>query len=48
MRSGLDLLDYVNILLPKDINDAYNTLDINVEDMMAEDDVMEYLYLDQW
>ena len=47
IRSWLDLLDSANISIPEDINDAYNSLDIDLEDMMAEDDVMEYLYLDQ-
>ena len=41
------LLDSVNIPIPKDINDAYDTLDINLDDMMANDDVIEYLYLDK-
>ena len=26
----------------------YNTLDINLEEIVAEDDVIEYLYLDEW
>jgi hypothetical protein len=47
IRSWVDLLDNVNIPLPEDINDAYNSLDINLEEMMAEDDVIEYLYLDK-
>ena len=42
----LDLLDNVIIPLPK-VNDAYNSLDISLEEMMAEDDVIEYLYLDK-
>ena len=47
IRSWLDLLDSANISIPEDINDAYNSLDIDLEDMVAEDDVMEYLYLDK-
>ena len=47
IRSWLDLLDSANISIPEDINDAYDSLNIDLEDMMAEDDVMEYLYLDK-
>ena len=47
IRSWVDLLDNVNIPLPEDINDAYNSLDINLEEMTTEDDIIEYLYLDK-
>ena len=46
--SRLDLLDNGNIPRHEDINDAYNNLDINLDEMMVEDDVIEYLYLDKW
>ena len=48
IRSWLDLLDSANISIPEDINDAYHSLNIDLENTMAEDDVMEYLYLDKW
>ena len=41
IRSGIDLLDSVNIPIPEDINDAYDTLEINLEEIIAEDDVIE-------
>ena len=47
IRSWLDLLDSANISIPEDINDAYDSLNIDLEDLMAEDDVMEYLYLNK-
>ena len=46
--SWIDLLHSVNIPIPEDINDAYDTLEINLEEIIAEDDVIEYLYLDKW
>ena len=47
IRSWLNLLDNLNIPLPKYFNDAYNnSIDINLKEMMVEDDVIEYLYLD--
>ena len=46
--SWLDLLDSVNIPVPEDTDDAYNCLEINLEEMMVEDEVIEYLYLDKW
>ena len=45
IRSWLDLLDSANISIPEDINDAYNSLDVNLEEMMIEDDVIKYLNL---
>ena len=42
------MLDSVDIFIPNDINYAYDNLDINFKDMMAKDDVMEYLQLDMW
>ena len=47
IRYWLDLLDDANILIPKYINDVYNNLDIDLDDMMSLDDVMEYVYLDK-
>jgi hypothetical protein len=47
LRSWIDLLDSINIPIPEDINDAYDTLNINLEEIIAEDDVIEYLYLDK-
>ena len=45
IQSWLALLGNVNILLYEDINDAYNSLDVNLEEMMIEDDVIKYLNL---
>ena len=47
IRFWLDLLHNVNIPLPEDFNDACNSLDINLKDTMAKDDVIECLYLDK-
>ena len=47
IRSWLGLFDNVNIPLPEDINDAYTSLDINLEETMTLDDVIEYLYSDK-
>ena len=40
IRSWLDLLSNINIPLLEDFNDAYNSLDINLEEMIAKDDVI--------
>ena len=42
IRSWIDLLDSINIPIPQDINDAYESLEINLEEIIAEDDVIEY------
>ena len=47
IRSWIDLLDSINIPIPQDINDAYESLEINLEEIIVEDDVIEYLYLDK-
>ena len=47
IRSWIDLLDSINIPIPQVINDAYESLEINLEEIIVEDDVIEYLYLDK-
>ena len=47
IRSWLDLLDGAKISIPKDINDAYNSFNIDHEQMRVEDDLVEYLWLDK-
>ena len=46
IRSWLDLLDGVGIPLPNDINEAFESLDIDIEGMIVEDEVAEYLFKD--
>ena len=46
IRSWLDLLDSLNISFPEDFNVAFDNLDLDLEDMIAEDDVIEYLFKD--
>ena len=40
IQSWLGLRDNVDTPLPEDFNDAYNSLDINLEEMIAKDDVI--------
>ena len=43
VRSWLDVLNEMNISLPENFNEAYNNLDIDVEDITMEDDVVDYI-----
>ena len=43
VRSWLDVLNEMNISLPEDFSEAYNNLDIDVEDIAIEDDVVDYI-----
>ena len=43
VRSWLDVLNEMNISLPEDFSEAYNNLDIDVEDIALEDDVVDYI-----
>ena len=41
VRSWLDVLNEMNISLPEEFSEAYNNLDIDVEDIAMEDDVVD-------
>ena len=43
IRSWLDVLNEANVSLPEDFSEAYNKLDIDVEDIAMEDDVVDYM-----
>ena len=43
IRSWLDVLNEANVSLPEDFIEAYNKLDIDVEDIAMEDDVVNYM-----
>ena len=42
-RLWLDVLNETNISLPEEFSEAYNNLDIDVEDITMEDDVVDYI-----
>ena len=42
-RSWLDPLNEANVSLTEDFSEAYNKLDIDVEDIALEDDVVDYI-----
>ena len=43
IRSWSDVLNEANVSLPKDFSEAYNKLDIDVEDIAMDDDVVDYM-----
>ena len=43
IRSWLDVLNESNISLPEDFSEAYNNLDIDMEDIALEHDVVDYM-----
>ena len=43
IRSWLDVLNEMNISLPEDFSEAYNNLDMDMEDIVMEDHVADYM-----
>ena len=43
IRSWMDVLHQANISLPKDFNEAYQNLDVDMEDIAMEDDIVDYM-----